>query len=233
MLVLRAALFALVAVAALFCAGQERLRPEQRQELWTSVGVKGKAPKLFKDLLGKDTYDRIRLSGELGYRSADAFFAGRQVYLDLGGQYELAKWIDVGVEHRYAVRPGNTARQRTGIMANVSHEIDRFELRYRFNYQHNYREWGDVREVFRNRFQVGYNIPKWKLDPAFSMEFFTWAGYRGWTYFGTRYKLGTEWKLSKGQELGFALVHDRERAVATPTYRTIFSVSYGINLNKL
>jgi hypothetical protein len=90
-----------------------------------------------------------------------------------------------------------------------------------------------VREVFRNRFHVGYNIPKWKLDPAFSMELFTWAGHRGLTYFGTRYKFGTEYKLAKGHELGFAVVHDRERAVAAPKYRTILSVSYGINLNKV
>ena len=59
-----------------------------------------------------------------------------------------------------------------------------------------------MREVLRNRFDVGYDIPKFKLDPAFSVEFFTWAGYEGLIYFGTRYKLGTEWSPEEGSQRG-------------------------------
>jgi len=89
-----------------------------------------------------------------------------------------------------------------------------------------------VREVFRNRFEAAYNIPKFKLDPEFSMEFFTWAGHQGWTYFGTRYQLGTSWSPRKGHDLGMALVHDRERSVPWPVYRWIYSLSYSIDLRK-
>jgi len=211
---------------------QEPPRPEQRQELWTSLGVKGRVPAFLHPIIGDDIIRNLRLSGELGYRSADAFFAGRQVYTDLGAKYKLSDLVSVGLEHRIAFRPDGSTRNRSGLQVDLSHAIDRLELGYRLNYQHNYLEWGDQREVFRNRFEVGYDLPKWKLDPVFSVEFFTWAGYRGLSYFGTRYKLGTEWSPGKGQTLQVAITYDRERDVAWPTYRTILSLGYVVNLNK-
>jgi hypothetical protein len=211
---------------------QEPLKPALRQELWTSIGVRGRVPTFLHPVIGDDIIRNLRLSADLGFRSADVFFAGRQVYIDLGAKYKLSDLVSVGIEQRVAFRPDGTTRNRTGLMVDLSHDIERLELGYRFNYQHNYLEWGDEREVFRNRFEAGYNIPSWKLDPVFTVEFFTWAGYQGLSYFGTRYKLGTEWSPGKGQSFQIALIHDRQRDVAWPQYRTILSVDYVLYLNK-
>jgi hypothetical protein len=211
---------------------QEPLKPELRQELWTSIGVRGRVPTFLHPVIGDDIIRNLRLSADLGFRSADVFFAGRQVYIDLGAKYKLSDLVSVGIEQRVAFRPDGTTRNRTGLMVDLSHDIERLELGYRFNYQHNYLEWGEQREVFRNRFEAGYNLSNWKLDPVLSVEFFTWAGYQGLSYFGTRYKLGTEWSPGKGQSFQIALIHDRQRDIAWPTYRTIVSVDYVLYLNK-
>ncbi len=222
-------------IGALFGASagfaQERQRPELKQELWASFGVQGR-PSMLEGLLGKEVVKRLRTSTEIGYRSADSFFAGRQFYLDLGATYKISDRITAGLEYRYAYRTGDENRQRLGGMVQYKTEVDRFELAYRFTYQHNFRDRGDVREVLRNKFIAGYNIPMWKLDPQFSVEFFTWAGLQGLSYFGTRYKLGSEWNIADGHALGFGIVHDRERMVFAPEYRFIFAVDYGINLRK-
>ena len=211
---------------------QERERPELRQELWMSVGVSGK-PSFLKGMLGKSTVKRIKTYGEFGYRSADSFFAGKQVYLDLGAKYDLSDHFTVGGEARYAYRSEADDRQRACALLQYQTEWERFDFGYRFDYQHNFRPIGQEREIFRNKFIAGYNIRKFKLDPQFSVEFFQWAGYQGLMYFGTRYKLGTEWSPSKGHTFGIGIMHDRERAVYAPAYRFMLAVDYTLNLRKV
>jgi hypothetical protein len=221
----------LLLLAPLASWAQERARPEIKQELWASFGVQGR-PSFLEGLLGKSFTKKLRTNGELGYRSADSFFAGRQFYMDLGIAYKLNDHVTVGTEGRYAHRSDAADRQRLCALFKYETQVDRLDLGYRFDYQHNFRPFGEVREVLRNKFIAGYNIPKWKFDPQLSVEFFTWAGNTGLSYFGTRYKLGTTFDLKKGHSLGIGVLHDRERMVYAPTYRFMFSVEYGINLRK-
>lgn len=221
----------LVLFASLALHAQERTRAAVTPELWGSFGLQGRAS-ILKGILSKDIAKRIRTNTELGYRSTDAFFAGKQVYLDLGVGYKVSDHVTVGGEFRYAYRTDAADRQRVCALFEYATTIDRLELGWRFDYQHNFRPFGDVREVFRNKFSAGYNIPKFKFDPKFSVEFFQWAGNQGLIYFGTRYKLGTEWSPKKGHTLGFGVVHDRERMIYDPIYRVIAAVDYTINLRK-
>lgn len=208
------------------------LRPERTQELWTAASVRGLAPWVFKDLLG-DNYRKLVVSGELGYRSADNFFAGRQVYVDLGGKYKVNKWLRLGTEYRYAMRNGPNNRQRIGFIADLDKKFGRMELGYRFVFQRNYLGANKARNLFRNRISVDYDIPKWKLDPELSLEFFTLSNNQGLTYIGTRYRFGTSFSPWKGHTFSPAIVYDRDRNVAFPVYRTIFSIDYKIDLRKL
>jgi len=221
-----------VAVAGLFCRpaqAQDALRPERTQELWAAASVTGLAPWAFKDLLG-ERYRRLVLNGEIGYRSADNFFAGRQVYVDLGGRYKINKWLRLGTEYRYAIRNSGTNRQRLGIIADLDKKIGRMELGYRFIFQRNYLGANRAQNLFRNRISVDYNIPKWKLDPEFSFEFFTLSNNQGLSYIGTRYRLGTSFSPWKGHRISPGIVYDRDRNVAFPVYRTIWSIDYRIDL---
>lgn len=220
----------------LACAGaqaQEVLRPAVRQELWAAAAMQGRLPVFMKDLMG-DSYKRVRLRNELGYRSADVFFAGKQTYLDVNLRYKISDLLSVAYEHRFASRSNATGIQnRSIVQADLAKTFTRVETGYRFIYQHSYIEWGDRREVFRNRFQLGYNFKNWKLDPQLSVEFFTWAGNKGLSHFGTRWALGTEYAFSKAHSLGLSLLHDRERDIAWPTRRWIWSVTYSLNLRDL
>ena len=76
-------------LSGLQAIAQEPLRPETRQELWTSIGVRGKVPAFLHPIVSDEVIRRLRFSGDLGYRSADVFLAGRQIYLDLGARYTL------------------------------------------------------------------------------------------------------------------------------------------------
>lgn len=226
----RTLLFGLLLLPAAAWA-QERLRPDIKQELWASVGLQGR-PSFLEGMLGKSFTKKLRTYSELGYRSADSFFAGKQTYLDLGIGYKINDHVTVGIEGRYAYRSDAEDRQRLCGLFQYKTTWDRVDLGYRFDYQHNFRVFGDVREVLRNKFSTGYNIPKWKFDPQFSVEFFTWAGHKGMTYFGTRYKFGTEWSPKKGHTFGIGIMHDRERMVYAPTYRFMAAVDYTLNLRK-
>ena len=209
---------------------QERLKPDVGTGVWTSMGIKADAPGFLKDLLGKDAFKNIRTGAEIGYRTGDELADGGQLFVDLSARYKLSKLLAVGLEQRAAFRANSPNRYRTGVKVMLAHDIDRLELGYRFTYQHNYREWGEVRELLRNRFEVGYDIPKFQFDPEFSVELFTWAGYRGWDQIGTRYQLGTSWSPMKDHDIGVAVVHDREVGVAYPDHRWILSLSYSIDL---
>jgi hypothetical protein len=223
----------LLVLAGLEASAQERARPVTSEEIWTSISFRGRPPKFFNDIIGKETRKRFRLAGELGYRSADVFFAGRQIYFDGNIRYRVNDLLSIGAEHRYAHRPGRDDRQRSALQVYLSHNIGRLSLGHRFIYQHNYREFGRLRELFRNRFLVEYNFRKWKLDPYFTTEFFTWVNPQGLNYIGTRYKLGTGWSPWDGHSIGVALVHDRERDIAWPDQRWIMAIDYGLNFRRL
>jgi hypothetical protein len=136
----------------------------------------------------------------------------------------------VGLEQRIAFRSGERNRHRTGLQVSVDRKFDRFELDYRVIHQHNYRPWGGQREVLRNRLAVTYNIPDFKADPELAVEFFNWFGFRGIRYTGVRYRLATGIQVVKDQELGIAIIHDRDTQVAWPGQRWILSLSYTIDL---
>lgn len=223
----------LLLIGPLLLSAQERAQPLLGQQLWTSVAIKGRPPKFFNDIIGKETRKKFQIGAEFGYRSADSFLAGRQFYADAGISYDVTPILTIGVEQRYAHRPGNEDRTRTILQAVLSGDVKRFKLNYRFRYQHNYREYGEEREVFRNRFTLEHDFAKWKLDPFVGAEFFTWAQPTGLIYIGTRYRIGTSFKLSKAHSVDLTILHDRERDIEWPAHNWIYSVDYSFNIAKV
>jgi hypothetical protein len=215
---------------ALSAAAQDPLRPTRNNGLWLSVGSKMDAPAFFSDLIGTDAYKRLDLAAEAGYRTGDELADGGQVFFDGSARYKLTDWLDVGLEQRIAFRNGARNRHRSGMRVVVKKEFERLELDYRFCYQHNYRPFGERREVLRNRFGATYNIPDFKYDPQFNVEFFTWAGFQGMRYTGIRYQVGTDVKIKKDQELGVSIIHDRDTQVSWPGQQWILSLAYTFDM---
>ncbi len=221
-----------LSIAPLLVHAQERARPQQTEELWASFTLSGRPPKFFNDIIGKETRKRFRLSTEMGYRTNDNFFGGRQFYADGNIRFEITDSLSIGVEHRYSYRPNDADRQRTGVLIYATRNFGKFEVDYRGAYQHSYKVVQDA-DMLRNRLTVEYNIPKWKFDPVGGAELFTWISPFGLDNTGIRYRAGTKYSPWKGHEFTLYMVHDRERNVAWPDHRWILSIDYSLNVRKL
>lgn len=230
---MRSAILLSLALLPLWAVAQEpALKPSTQQELWLSFGLEGRAPKFLKDAMGAQ-YKRIRWNSELGYRSGDNFFSGKQLYGDLGLRYKVTEWLSLATEYRYSMRPQSSDRQRLSFQARAKHTIGRFDLGYRGAYQVTYLSRDRTRPLLRNRFSVDYQISNWKLDPEFSVEFYTGIDDPSGAYLlGTRYKLGTTWKPRRGYSISPAILYDREGRVKNPGNRVIWSIDLGIDLRK-
>lgn len=231
--VLRTGILLLSLLGTVSLYSQELVQPRRSTRVWLDLQVRGKAPGFMKDMLGEKAYKRIRMLGEFGYRTGDELSRGRQFYLNGEVRYKLNKNLDLGIEQRVAFRYNNTNRHRSGIKLMAEERFGRTTLEYRFNYQHVYLPRGTYRDFIRNRFGVGYDIPKWKVDPEAAVEFFTGFGPNGPRYDAVRYKLGSSWAAAKGHRIGFKLVHDREQNRRRPDYRWIFAFDYRMDLWRL
>ena len=93
----------------------------------------------------------------------------------------------------------------------------RFDFSLRERWQYTYRpvakgkkydvdndEWDDVKSkgkhALRSRLQIGYNIPKCKVDPFVNVEMFNYQGGER----KMRYQVGVEYKLNKQNVFGLA-----------------------------
>lgn len=212
---------------------QERstLRADLDQQSWLGVKVEGRPFKEPSRLYIPQVFKRLRAFGEVGYRSGENLGGARQIFLEGGMRYKVFDWLRVGMEHRHSFRgPTRKDRDRTTLFAVSRTSLGRFTVDHRLRLQHEYRPRGAERDQIRNRFGIAYDIRKWKLDPEVSVEFFTLAHYQGWAHIGTRYTLGTAWRIAKGHEIDMAVIHDREHGVFAPTHRFIYSVGYTLSL---
>lgn len=214
-------------------AAQEPLRPATSTGTWLSAQVRGGAPGFMHQLLGRPA-DKIRLSGELGVRTADNFFGGRQLYAEAGARYKVSKKIGLSADYRYADRGRyQSNRQRVQLTAAYDHSVRRWNFDYRLVQQWTFRRNNTPSTYIRNRIGVEYDFPKWKLDPEFSVEFFTRTDRpQGWNYDGVRYKLGTSYRISKVDVIEATIIHDRDTQVAWPVNRTILSIGYVMDLRR-
>lgn len=208
-------------LAGLDLRAQDRQRVDRWSELWLDAGVRGKLGKGWKGI------------GEMGYRTGDELGRGRQFFLNGEVRRKLNKYLDAAFEQRAAFRSNASDRFRSGLMLMVGERFGRFPLGYRLNYQHVWAGEDPARNVLRNRFEMGYDVRGFQFDPEASIEFFTRLGSTRPGYDAVRYKLGTSWTFSKGQQLSFNLVHDREQNRHTPDRRWIFAFGYMLDLGKV
>ncbi|MBL8010273.1 MAG: DUF2490 domain-containing protein [Flavobacteriales bacterium] len=218
---------------ALCVMAQERVEPRRSGQAWLEAGVVGGAPAFLEGWLGKDQARRFRFAGELGYRTGDELARGRQVILEGQLRYKLHRLVDVSAEQRFAARARERDRHRFGLSAQVGDRVGRFDLGYRLSYQHTFGTEGLRRNTLRNRVDLGYDIPGFRLDPELMVEFFSELGREGRRHDATRFRLGTTWRPAKAHAVGIAVVHDREHGRRRPDQRWVLSLSYTLDLRKL
>lgn len=211
---------------------EPELQPERDLELWLSVGVETRPLANKSRVAETNLMKKFRGSLEMGYRSNENLGNGKNFYTTLGLRYRLIKWLRTGMDVRYNVRDRYSRNTwRIDLQATASAKAGKFDLRYRLTGQHEFTDVTSYRDIVRNRFQVGYRIKGWPLDPYISAETFTTFHYTGTRLIGMRYDLGTSFGLGKVHTIDLALRHDREVNVPAPLYRTILVVAYELTLD--
>ena len=169
--------------------------------IWTSLEVKKKIfPGFDASFEGE-----FRTRNDVG--TIDRWSAGVDLsysinsYLKLGGAYNLINYNhpkrEWEVGHRYS------------FYATGSYVWNRIELSLREKYQQTYRvgvsetaSRANPKKIMRSRLQLAYNLPKSKLTPYTSVEFYhTLNNPQGNDLEKTRYTLGTEYKINKRSKL--------------------------------
>ncbi len=117
---------------------------------------------------------------------------------EIGMSYKVVKGLKVGSVFRI----GKDRRKeefnpfnRIAIYSAYGHDIKRFSLKYRLQWQHQSKTVEDedrITDKFRLKVQSEYNIKKWKFDPIFAVEYFIankeMTSYQGEKF---RFTLGT------------------------------------------
>lgn len=209
-------------------AQEPRAKPERDLELWTSLAVETR-PFAVK---GRPEYGfrkNFRTAFETGYRSNENLGNGKSFYTNLSLRYRAFKWLRVGMDHRYNIRDKYSSNSyRLDGSLQFQGEWKRFEGSFRTIFQHEFIPVYRLRDVWRNRFAIGWRTKKFPIDPYVSCETFTGIWYKGNYFAGVRYDLGAQWELGKEKNSTVELIlrHDREIGVRAPLYRTIISVAY-------
>ena len=222
----------LVALASLAgpqaCAQIEpELKPERDLETWLGVALETRPFVQPSRKADRPFNKNFRTSFELGYRSNENLGSGKSVYSTLGFRYRLAKFLRVGMDHRYIMRDTQSNNTyRIDLQATSSVPIGRFDLDYRITGQHEFIPVYRFRDILRNRIALEFRTPKFPVNPYVSTEVFTVFHYTGNQLAGMRYDLGFKIDLGKDHGIDLIMRHDREIGVEAPLYRTIISIGY-------
>lgn len=234
---MRLSLFLILLFSALLCRAQSdasgfKPSPEQDFGAWLSFSFETK-PLKSNRVAERQFFKKFRIAAEMGHRRSENASQMDQTYLELSTKYRFKKWFRVAATYRYSMSGAQDANSNRIVFdVNLREDKKRFDFRYRMRYQHNFAgEPQDLdRNFIRNKFALGYNIRKWKLDPMFSTEFFTEFKNQGVQFVGIRYTLSTDYSINKVHSLGLAFRHQREIGVSNPVYENIISISYGYYL---
>ena len=195
-------------------------------ETWSSINLDYKASKKFKLGLGQQL------------RMEDNTSNVQQYFTNLYGEYKLSKAFKLGLEGRF-IRDnddegkiqGYENHLRWALYTGFQHDVNRFNLKYRLQYQ-NKNELGvssseGVVAIEKIRLKLGarYNIPKWKLDPRFSAEVFRNIGSTN-QFSKIRGTLGTKYSFKNAGTLGVFFRIEKELNQTYPLTSHVIGLNY-------
>ncbi len=130
---------------------------------WASAGFKYKIKPDFV------------LSGKLEWRTKDNLDKTDRWGVDVGGKYTLFPFLNLGagyeVHYRNRGDAGWKFRHRYHLDGTLSTRVLGFKLSLRERFQHTMEGSKDDLHL-RSRFQLGYGIPKWDIEPYVSVEMY-------------------------------------------------------------
>lgn len=173
--------------------------------------------------------------GEVEMRRNEHLSRMKQLNLDAEARYPINSIIQVGARYRYSIRDIRTNnRHRLNMRLMLKWKCGRFTAGYRGQYEHTFVPEKKFRTLLRNRLELRYDLPGWKLDPKFNAESFTALHYTGNKTVGMRYTLSTAFNLDKQKkkELEVGLRYDQKLHRKDPTNSWILVLAYGHEFKK-
>ena len=212
-------------------AAQENTsKPVTDGQAWTSLGVAYKPFARKKGNVGESRFRRnFNLNGEVEWRGREWATETKQVNFYFSPEYKLTDFLKVAAQYRFALKDRYTNNvHRLGLQASLAWGTGRIKLAGRTRYEYEFKPVYKVRNTFRERLGVEYNIPKWKLDPHVSVEAFYGLHYTGNGVTGMRYELGTDLAFDKKKRrtLDLALRYDQEVNTAAPENAWILVIAF-------
>ena len=196
----------------------------QDLENWNSIGLKYKASK------------KSSFQFDQGLRLVKNASEVDQVLSDLSYKYKTNKYLSLGVGLRYSANKGANEEFdndfRYNIDANIKHDFNRFDFKYRLRFQNKNElgksaEEGDVsKRYMRLKARVKYNVKGWKLDPIVSSELFRsyTTGEKGFD--NVRVTLGTKYSLKKMGDMSFFYRLEKELNTVRPQTTYVLGLKY-------
>ena len=159
-------------------------------------------------------------------------------------KYKIAKPFTLGAELRFIRSNDNEGKiqgyenhLRHAINAQFKHDVNRFMLKYRLQYQSS-KEMGQTASLSNDptkkwRLKVGgeYNIKKWKLDPKLSGEIFNTMGTSG-GFSKIRGTIGTSYNTKKAGSISLFFRMEKELNKTYPQTTNVIGVNYQYTLKR-
>jgi hypothetical protein len=189
---------------------------------WTGINIDGE---IVKDL-------EFQITSELRLEENSSMY--QSLVNDLRIQYDVAKFLDVGVIYRHGVkydlRDGYYHSNRFSGFLSFRYDIKRFRLNYRALYEGEYSrmytsENGMIPErMHRHKFGVKYNIRKNPITPELSSELFFVMDKNESDFLGMfRINTGASYRINKHWRLKILYRYQQEVNMNNPATSHIIS----------
>lgn len=202
----------------------EQFRSPQRRDvqLWTSVSINQRIGQKWQWKLRQD----FRMDNNISQK--------KNIFTQAEIRYRLNDNMKIGGLYRYSNRREDQAdRHRIGFKYYYRYEWNRFQLNYRFYYQHEIQPNRLAENILRNRITINYNFKKSKFDPFIAVEQFFRLHHRVNDTRAMRYTAGIDVALSKKLDLVLYYRYQMQVNRRDPLYMDIFGFKLNYTLERL
>ena len=226
----------LVLFIALIVSAQQMTRSQTTDDfgIWTTVEVE------------KSLSKKWSLNGELEFRSKENVEEIGRFAAKIGGEYSIIKNLKAGAAYQFQYfhdieYTDYQPRHRFIGYLQGKQKWGRFTFTLRERFQVTYKDDSDRIKsngkidtyktdpewYWRNRLKVGYDIPKSKITPSFSVEtFYQLNNPDGNQFDSMRYTMSLGYKLNKQSTFNLSGIYDHEMNVKKPEDRYVLELGY-------
>lgn len=194
-------------------------------ESWSSIDLRYKVSKNFS----------LEVSNELRLNNNAQNF--KKYLIDVGGDYEFAKYFDISLFYRYSrfddIEAFVNEHQIFGKLA-FTYPIGRFDLSIQTRYERAFEVYGyktlvKTVDTWRNKGSVSYNIYGLPLEPYVSFEHFISENKS--SFEATKYRLfgGLRYKVTR--DISLSLFYGTQKSYLKSDNSYILGLKFGIRFN--